>query len=118
PADCFGPGFERANAHVRTPTITAGRLLQIDEVEAFDTLGGPWRRGYLRAATRVAPDAWFFAAHFHDDPCMPGFLMIEASVQAMAFYLAALGFTLERDGWRFEVVPDTYVIAIKGQVTP
>ena len=31
--------------------------------------------------------------------------MFEGCLQAMAFYLAALGFTLDRDGWRFEPVP-------------
>ena len=36
---------------------------------------------------------------------MPGTLMFEGCLQAMAFYLAALGFTLDRDGWRFEPVP-------------
>ena len=30
--------------------------------------------------------------------------MFEGCLQAMAFYLAALGFTLDRDGWRFEPV--------------
>ncbi len=45
--------------------------------------------------------------------------MFEGCLQAMAVYLAALGFTLERDGWRFEPVPDEpYQLRCRGQVTP
>jgi 3-hydroxymyristoyl/3-hydroxydecanoyl-(acyl carrier protein) dehydratase len=36
---------------------------------------------------------WFFQGHFKDDPCMPGTLMFEGCLQALAFYLTALGYT-------------------------
>ncbi len=91
PADCFGPAWTLAEAHVRSPRIDAGRLLLLDEVTDLDPAGGPWGRGYLRAETAVTPDDWFFAGHFKNDPCMPGTLMFEGGLQAMAFYLAALG---------------------------
>ncbi|MFD8490126.1 beta-ketoacyl synthase N-terminal-like domain-containing protein [Streptomyces sp. NPDC059712] len=119
PADCFGPGWDVARAHVRTPTPGQGRLWLLDEVSELDPAGGPWGRGYLRAESEVRPDDWFFDGHFHNDPCMPGTLMFEGCVQAMAFYLAALGFTLDRDGWRFEPVSDeSYRMRCRGQVTP
>ncbi len=45
--------------------------------------------------------------------------MFEGCLQAMAFYLTGLGFTLERDGWRFEPVPEeTYQLRCRGQVLP
>ncbi len=53
----------------------------------------------------MTPNDWFFDGHFKNDPCMPGTLMLDGGMQAMEFYLAALGFTLGRDGWRFEPVP-------------
>jgi acyl transferase domain-containing protein/3-hydroxymyristoyl/3-hydroxydecanoyl-(acyl carrier protein) dehydratase len=116
---CFGEGFEPARAHVRTPCIQSGRLLLIDEVTELDLAGGPWRRGYLRARTSVSPDEWFFDGHFLGDPCMPGTLMFEATLQCMAFYLAAAGFTLERDGYRFQPAGDEpFVLKCRGQVTP
>jgi 3-oxoacyl-(acyl-carrier-protein) synthase/3-hydroxymyristoyl/3-hydroxydecanoyl-(acyl carrier protein) dehydratase/1-acyl-sn-glycerol-3-phosphate acyltransferase len=119
PAACFGPGWAWTRAHVRTPRIAAGRLLLLDEVTCFEPRGGPWARGYLRAQTPVAPDDWFFAGHFKNDPCMPGTLMFEGCLQALAFYLAALGTTIERDGWRFEPVPElTIKMRCRGQVTP
>lgn len=75
-------------------------------------------RGYLRAVARVDPEKWYFAGHFKNDPCMPGTLMFEATLQTMAIYMTALGMTLECDGWRFEPVPfETYKLSCRGQVT-
>lgn len=116
---CFGGGFEMAAAHVRTPTIPRGRLRLIDEVVTFEPRGGPWGRGYLRARATVPPDAWFYDAHFKNDPCMPGTLVADAAGQALAFAMAAYGFTIDRDGWRFEpVVDDAARFVCRGQVTP
>jgi 3-hydroxymyristoyl/3-hydroxydecanoyl-(acyl carrier protein) dehydratase len=119
PDACFGPGWEATRAHVRTPRIGSGRLRLLDEVPVFDSSGGPWGRGYLRAATAISPDDWFFDGHFHNDPCMPGTLMSEGCFQAVSFYLLACGYTIARDGWRFEPVPErTARMRCRGQVTP
>lgn len=104
---CFGDGFERAAAHTRTPSLPKGKLRLIDEIAEFDPSGGPWGgRGYLRATAAVPKDMWFYEGHFKNDPCMPGTLMADAATQALSFAMAAYGFTIERDGWRFEPVPD------------
>jgi 3-oxoacyl-(acyl-carrier-protein) synthase/3-hydroxymyristoyl/3-hydroxydecanoyl-(acyl carrier protein) dehydratase/1-acyl-sn-glycerol-3-phosphate acyltransferase len=116
---CFGPGFEAGQAHVRTPAIQNGKMLLVERVLDFDPSGGPWRRGYLRAVTPIRPNDWFFAGHFKNDPCMPGTLMFEGCLQMMAIYLAGLGYTLARDGWRFEPVPEEmYRLQCRGQVVP
>ncbi|MGY4711372.1 beta-ketoacyl synthase N-terminal-like domain-containing protein [Mycolicibacterium sp. CBM1] len=116
---CFGPGFERAAAHSRTPKTPRGKLRLIDEVAEFQPDGGPWGRGYLRATAEVPRDAWFYDGHFKNDPCMPGTLMADAATQALSFAMAAYGFTIERDGWRFEPVPDEMArFVCRGQVTP
>lgn len=118
-AACFGPGFARANAHQRTPAPPGGRMRMIDAVEAFEPTGGPWKRGYLRAAAAAPQDAWFYEGHFHNDPCMPGTLMAEAAVQAVELFMVAAGLTLERDGWRFEPMPgEAYTFVCRGQVVP
>lgn len=115
----FGPGFERAASHTRTPCISGGDMLFVDEVTQLDLSGGPWGRGYLRAVAHVDPEKWYFAGHFKNDPCMPGTLMFEATMQTMAIYMTALGMTLECDGWRFEPAPfETYKLSCRGQVTP
>jgi acyl transferase domain-containing protein/3-hydroxymyristoyl/3-hydroxydecanoyl-(acyl carrier protein) dehydratase len=119
PADCFGPGWEATRAHVRTPQMADRKLSLLHEVTEFDAAGGPWRRGYLRATTAVAPDDWFFEPHFKNDPCMPGTLILEAGFQAMGFFMTAMGFTVDRDGWRFEPVSSgASPMRCRGQVTP
>ncbi len=119
PWETFGPGWNTTQAHVRTPRIGNGRMQLLDQVPEFDPVGGPWRRGYLRAETPIRPDDWFFDGHFKNDPCMPGTLMFDGCLQAMAFYLAAIGFTVGNDGWRFEPVTGVgYDMRCRGQVTP
>ncbi|KZM74940.1 hypothetical protein AWN90_23290 [Nocardia terpenica] len=114
PADCFGPDWEITRAHVRTPRIGGGRMRLLGEVVACDL-----DRGYLRAETRIRPDEWFFRAHLPEDPCMPGNLMFDGCAQALAFYLIAAGLTTDRDGWRFEVVPEVpYHLRYRAQATP
>jgi len=131
----FGPGDIRAlsaglrrmfrerlrgtYSHTRTAVAQSDRMQFLQRIPAFDPAGGPWKRGYLRAEWDVRPDDWFFEGHFKSDPCMPGTLMFEGCLQAMAFYLTALGFTIDRDGWRFEPVPDVrYSLSCRGQVLP
>ena len=116
---CFGDGFEMAACHTRTPNIPGGRMKLIDHVPVFEPQGGPWGRGYLRAEAHVPADAWFYDGHFKNDPCMPGTLMADAATQALSFMMAAMGFTIARDGWRFEPIPGQVArFLCRGQVVP
>jgi acyl transferase domain-containing protein/3-hydroxymyristoyl/3-hydroxydecanoyl-(acyl carrier protein) dehydratase/1-acyl-sn-glycerol-3-phosphate acyltransferase len=115
----FGDGARRAASHTRTPKIPHGNMQLFSEVVELDLTGGPWGRGYLKAVLPITPDLWFFEGHFHNDPCMPGTLMFDGSLQTMAFYMAALGFTVDKDGWIFEPVEDRpYKLRCRGQCTP
>lgn len=117
--ECFGPGFELACTHSKTPKIQSGKMRLIDKVTKFDLKGGPWGRGYLRIENRIPNDAWYLTCHFKNDPCMPGTLMSDACVQALAFYMTGMGFTLKRDGWRFDPVPNEVIqCKCRGQVVP
>jgi 3-oxoacyl-(acyl-carrier-protein) synthase/3-hydroxymyristoyl/3-hydroxydecanoyl-(acyl carrier protein) dehydratase len=116
---CFGEGFERAQTHTRSPRIAGDSMLFLHDVTHVDRAGGPWGRGYLRATWDFQPDDWFFDGHFKGDPCMPGTLMLEGCLQAMAVYMTSLGFTVNRDGWVFEPEPDLpYQLRCRGQATP
>ena len=117
--DAFGHTHLRGSTHTLTPRIASGEMLLIDEIEVVDTTGGPWGRGYMRSVLDLHEDDWFFKGHFKNDPCMPGTLMFEGCLQAMAFYLTACGFTLDKDAWRFEPVPEmTYKLRCRGQALP
>jgi 3-hydroxymyristoyl/3-hydroxydecanoyl-(acyl carrier protein) dehydratase/1-acyl-sn-glycerol-3-phosphate acyltransferase len=119
PWECFRhAAFDRTKTHNRTPHIQTGRMLFLGETE-LDPQGGPWKRGYLRSEVAIHSDDWFFAGHFKNDPCMPGTLMFDGCLQAMAFYLSALGVTVDRDGWRFQpVMGEPFDLKCRGQVTP
>lgn len=117
--DCFGPDFEWTETHTRTPSIQAGGQLFFDEVTEFDPAGGPWGRGFMRCEATIASDAWFFDGHFKNDPCMPGNFMVEACIEAMSFYLAALGHTVRADGWRFQPLPEQpFDLKCRGEINP
>ncbi|MFT5679607.1 MAG: 3-hydroxymyristoyl/3-hydroxydecanoyl-(acyl carrier protein) dehydratase, partial [Myxococcota bacterium] len=119
PWECFGETHFWTKTHTRTPTIQSGNMLFLQDITSFEPQGGPWKRGYLKIEVDISPDDWFFTGHFKNDPCMPGTLMFEGCLQAMAFYLAALGFTTDRDGWRFQPVAGVaYPLRCRGQVIP
>lgn len=116
---CFGDEFYLTKTHTRTPTLCTEPMLFLHEITTFDIHGGPKGRGYMQAVQMVSPDDWYFAGHFKNDPCMPGTLMVEAGLQLAACYLTACGFTINKDGWRFEPVTDEkYVLRCRGQVLP
>ena len=117
--DVFGEAFLRASCHVRTPNLPATQMMQLGHIPAFDPQGGPWGRGYLRVEVPIEPDAWFFEGHFKNDRCMPGTVMFDGCLQAMAFFMMACGHTLDRDGWRFVPVPEQEMrLRCRGQVRP
>ena len=119
PWQCFGPGFELCKPHTRTPRIQNGPMLLLGDISGLDVNGGPWGRGYAKSTLPIKPDTWFFDGHFKNDSCMPGTLMFEGCLQLMGFYMAALGYTIQHDGWRFEPVSDMpFALSCRGQVTP
>ncbi|MBE7384594.1 MAG: hypothetical protein F6J95_024665 [Leptolyngbya sp. SIO1E4] len=117
--NCFGQPFAEAKTHHRSPRSEAGPLNFIQAVTHFDPQDGPVGRGYLRAVQTITPQGCFMEGHFLHDPCMPGTLMANGCCQMMAFYLTALGFTLPRDGWRFEPKPNqTTTYICRSEVNP
>jgi acyl transferase domain-containing protein/3-hydroxymyristoyl/3-hydroxydecanoyl-(acyl carrier protein) dehydratase len=131
---CFGAGFELCQTHVRTPRIDPPRetrdpsgnpdgrfidMLLIDRVTALSFDGGPWGRGHLRAELDLHDKKWFYEGHFKDDPCMPGTIMFQGCLQVASTYLAACGYAIARDGFRFEPKLDAEMpLRCRGQATP
>lgn len=119
PWDCFGLGCMRTRTHTRSPSIQKDNMLFLRGPIQLDPKGGPWKRGYFRCEVDIHSDDWFFEGHFKNDPCMPGTLMFEGCLQAMAFVMTAYGYTNLRDGWRFQPVRNKpYPLRCRGQVTP
>jgi 3-hydroxymyristoyl/3-hydroxydecanoyl-(acyl carrier protein) dehydratase len=58
-------------------------ILMVDEVVSFDSRGGQMGLGRVHGRKRIDPTEWFFAAHFLQDPVMPGSLGLEAFQQLL-----------------------------------
>lgn len=58
----------------------------LDAVDLLVPAGGPHGLGYIRGSIAVDPDAWFFKAHFHQDPVWPGSLGIESFMQLLKVF--------------------------------
>jgi 3-hydroxymyristoyl/3-hydroxydecanoyl-(acyl carrier protein) dehydratase len=68
---------------------------------------------------RLTDEEWFYDGHFKGDPCMPGTLTMEAIAQLAIFACTAMGYTIGRDGWRFEpLLEEISHVRARGQTIP
>lgn len=102
PGDSFGPEFVKSHAHMRSPTVPSGRVCFIDAVPAFDPNGGPNKRGYMRAEMALDGGGWYLTGLAPQARHLPASFLYEGALQVLSFYLTAMGYTVEHDGWRFE----------------
>jgi acyl transferase domain-containing protein/3-hydroxymyristoyl/3-hydroxydecanoyl-(acyl carrier protein) dehydratase len=66
--------------------LPARALRMIDAVEVLTPDGGPHGLGYIRGTAAVDPRAWFFKAHFYQDPVWPGSLGLESILQLLKVF--------------------------------
>jgi 3-oxoacyl-(acyl-carrier-protein) synthase/3-hydroxymyristoyl/3-hydroxydecanoyl-(acyl carrier protein) dehydratase len=116
PEDAAAPQVSSLRSEASLP---ARAFRMIDEIDCLLPGGGPHGVGFIRGVTTVDPDAWFFKAHFYQDPVWPGSLGLEAFLQLLKVYalnrwpdLAAMH--------RFEpiAVGQKHTWAYRGQVLP
>ena len=96
-----------------------GQWRMIDRIAA-DLGGGPQGLGSVFASTRVDPEAWFFKAHFYQDPVWPGSLGLEAFIQALK-YLVQMRFDLGPDqfeDWAAPTPGSSHEWLYRGQIPP
>jgi 3-hydroxymyristoyl/3-hydroxydecanoyl-(acyl carrier protein) dehydratase len=104
-----------------------GRLRMLDRISCWLPDGGPKKLGYIRATRRVAADEWFFKAHFHQDPVVPGSLGLESFLQLLRFAAAERWgagtcetvVTGERHEWiyRGQVIPADREVTVEAIIT-
>ncbi len=92
----------------------------IDRIEGLLTDGGPHGLGYIRGSTAVDPDAWFFKAHFYQDPVWPGSLGLESFLQLLKVFALRRWPTLPTANMRFEpiAVGLSHEWTYRGQILP
>jgi 3-hydroxymyristoyl/3-hydroxydecanoyl-(acyl carrier protein) dehydratase len=91
-------------------------LMMLDRITGYWPGGGAAGLGRVRAETTVDPGAWFFKAHFFQDPVMPGSLGVEAMCQLLQWYMIDRGM----GGTRFEPVAlnERLTWTYRGQIVP
>jgi acyl transferase domain-containing protein/3-hydroxymyristoyl/3-hydroxydecanoyl-(acyl carrier protein) dehydratase len=63
-------------------------LRMVDRITWYVADGGPAGLGAIEGRISVDPQAWFFKAHFYQDPVWPGSLGLESFVQLLKFLAA------------------------------
>jgi 3-hydroxymyristoyl/3-hydroxydecanoyl-(acyl carrier protein) dehydratase len=86
------------------PRLGDGMLLMLDRVDGFWPGAGAAGLGQLRALKHIDASAWFFKAHFFQDPVQPGSLGLEAMIQALQFYMLHTGMDAGIAAARFEPI--------------
>ena len=83
----------------KRPRLADRMLLMLDRVDGFWPDAGAAGLGQVRAVKDIDASAWFFKAHFFQDPVQPGSLGTEAVLQVLQFYMLRLAAAC-RDGWQ------------------
>ncbi|MFW5846437.1 MAG: type I polyketide synthase, partial [Planctomycetota bacterium] len=61
----------------------AESLRMLTRIDAYIPDGGPHGLGFISGSLDVDPGAWYFRAHFHQDPVTPGSLGLESFLQLL-----------------------------------
>lgn len=94
------------------------RWRMVSRIDQLLTDGGPNGLGYVRASTEVDPSAWFFAAHFHQDPVWPGSLGLESLLQVLTAYAVEAFGASESDVVEALVPGTSHAWTYRGQILP
>jgi 3-hydroxymyristoyl/3-hydroxydecanoyl-(acyl carrier protein) dehydratase len=90
----LNPIGERANDSIKPFALPScapfpdSRWSMINQVDALSFTGGTHGLGFASGSTKVDPQAWFFKAHFLDDPVWPGSLGLESFLQLLKMMAA------------------------------
>jgi acyl transferase domain-containing protein/3-hydroxymyristoyl/3-hydroxydecanoyl-(acyl carrier protein) dehydratase len=93
------------------------RLRMNDRIEAFLPDGGPNELGFVQGALAVDPSAWYFNAHFYQDPVIPGSLGLESLIQLLKVAAVQRWGGEPRHG-RFRAMMGEHSWLYRGQVVP
>ncbi len=103
-------------------------MRMVDRIEHFDPVGGPHGLGFIRGTVHVDPNAWFFKAHFFEDPVWPGSLGLESFLQLLKLagyrrwcHASAAHFTAEAcDRIQFQTIArhEKHSWIYRGQIIP
>jgi 3-hydroxymyristoyl/3-hydroxydecanoyl-(acyl carrier protein) dehydratase len=111
------------------PPFPDSHWRMIEQVDALVWDGGPSKLGVARGSVQVDPSAWFFRAHFMNDPVWPGSLGLESLTQLLklmavdrwgasphaAFESPVLG-QCHRWTYRGQIVPTDHRVTVQAEI--
>ncbi|MFK7860642.1 MAG: beta-ketoacyl synthase N-terminal-like domain-containing protein [Granulosicoccus sp.] len=100
--------------------LPAGQMLMVDKVDFFASSGGAAGLGLIRGYQEVDPYAWYFKAHFYQDPVQPGSLGLDALLQVMLRAIVLKGVTrnMQKPQVQYIMPEQSLRWSYRGQVTP
>ncbi|MBS1149558.1 MAG: omega-3 polyunsaturated fatty acid synthase [Myxococcaceae bacterium] len=99
--------------------LSAQAFSVIDRIDALELDGGAHGQGFIAGAKRIDPNEWFFAAHFYQDPVMPGSLGLEALLQLLkVFARERFGACLDTHRFQATALGHEHKWQYRGQVLP
>jgi 3-hydroxymyristoyl/3-hydroxydecanoyl-(acyl carrier protein) dehydratase len=90
----------------------------LDNIDLSVPGGGSRGLGFLRGSIPVDPSAWFFRAHFHQDPVWPGSLGLESFLQLLKAAAAERWGADPETQWQTPALGCEHTWVYRGQVLP
>ena len=90
----------------------------LENIDVLLREGGPHGIGFVRGSIPVDSEAWFFKAHFMQDPVWPGSLGCESFLQLLKAYAADRWQVAADAAWRTNALGRKYNWTYRGQVLP
>ncbi|HBU57931.1 MAG TPA: hypothetical protein DEB33_09315 [Gemmatimonadetes bacterium] len=102
------------------PGMKSGMMRMLDKVTGFWNEGGEAGLGRIRTWQEIHYDAWYFKAHFFEDPVQPGSLGLEALIQSARALVHMKGWLegIDNPVWEHPVVGFPLSWKYRGQVVP
>jgi acyl transferase domain-containing protein/3-hydroxymyristoyl/3-hydroxydecanoyl-(acyl carrier protein) dehydratase len=100
------------------PPFPEPMLRMIDRIDGYLPHGGAKRLGLVQGRIAVDPDAWFFKAHFYQDPVWPGSLGLESFLQLLKYVAWKKWGNPPPDGWQTVALNRPHSWVYRGQVIP
>lgn len=100
--------------------LPTGQMLMVDDIDFFDPAGGDARLGLVRGFQKVDPYAWYFKAHFYQDPVQPGSLGLDALLQVLLRGIILKGLVKDFQTPQARYITPEHELrwSYRGQVTP
>ncbi len=100
------------------PPFPDSRWRMIDQVDELVAGGGPDGLGVARGSVQVDPSAWFFRAHFMNDPVWPGSLGLESLLQLLKVMAVARWGAAPGPAFESPIPGQTHRWTYRGQILP